>query len=197
VEDAVKWQRLVAILGVLALLGGGCLGSLRRDPAAEAVTMAPRDVLRLPVHESRPYWLLRAEPGWDSAHEVRFGGDPGDPAVFIVRVVRFHDEGAAIRAFARLTPGYIYLAFRDRMTDPPHPFDYPLPLPGDEVMVTEYSVRLPGDIAREATLIGQMTAIRSGAVVLLIESIGVVPEQFSAAVLELTSAVGRVTNAGR
>ena len=150
--------------------------------------LAPRDVIDLPLHESRPYWLLRSQPGWLSAHEVRYGGDPEDPAVATIRAVRFRDDESAGRAFAHLTPSYLHLLLRDRMTHAPRPFEYPVPLPGDEVAVYEYGVRLPAEIAREVQLSGQMTAVRAGRVVLLIESIGVPPEQLVPTVESLVNA---------
>ena len=56
-----RW--VLATLVLPALLMCGCLGTLRRDPAAEGIVLAPRDVIDLPLHESRPYWLLRSQPG--------------------------------------------------------------------------------------------------------------------------------------
>ncbi len=186
-------RRLAVCLVLAALAACGCLGVLERDRGAEAIAFAPREPLDLPARESRPYWLLRTEAGWAGAHEVRFGGNLSDPAVAVVRAVRFRDEDAAARAFARLTPAYLYLVFRDRMTWEPRLFDYPEPLPGDAVTVWEYGVRLPSE-QHDAELIGQMTAVRAGRVVLLVESIGVTPDHLVPAVEQLVQAAGRVSS---
>jgi hypothetical protein len=167
---------------LLALLAVGCLGSLRHDATAEAIVLASRATLGLPVRDNRPYWLLRTSRGWRSAHEIRFGGDPSDPAVATVRVARFRDADAA---YARLTPAYLYAAYRDRMTDEPVPFDYPQPLPGDEVATYLYGVKLPSTAPAGAMLVGQLTALRAGSVVLLVESIGVHPAQLVPALVAL------------
>ena len=191
----MRWLAPV-LLAAAALLWGGCLGTLRHDPAAEAITLAPHEVLDLPLHERRTYWLLRSQPGWVSAHEVKFGGEEGDPGVATIRAAIFRDADAAGRAFARLTPEYLYLLLRDRMSWAPRPFAYPVPLPGDEVAVTEYGVRLPPELTPHVTLVGQMTAVRAGRVVILVESIGVPPEQLVPAIEALTEAAYRLTAAG-
>ncbi len=182
------------LLPLFALLAMGCLRSLRHDATAEAILLAPREVLGLPVRDNRPYWLLRTSPGWQSAHEIRFGGDPADPAVATVRVARFRDADTAHAAYARLTPAYLYAAYRDRMTDEPVPFEYPEPLPGDEAATYLYSVKLPPPIASDATLMGQLTALRAGSAVFLVESIGVHPEQLVPALAELVRRAREVGN---
>lgn len=176
----------LALLAVAALPAGGCLGSLHRDPAAEAIALAVRAPLRLPVRESRTYWLLRAQDGWEGAHEVRYGGNPGDTAMAVVRAVRFRTDAAAARGFARLTPAYLRLAFRDRLTWGPRPVPYPPPLPGDRTAVTEYGVRLPPEDHRRLT--GQMITVLAGTVVLLIDSIDLPPAQLLLAITQLTRA---------
>lgn len=178
---------------VVMLIGlcGSCLGGLRHDPEVEAIATAPRGALELPVREDRTYWLLRAEPGWHAAHEVRYGGDPGDPAVFAIRAVQFQDERAAMRAFARLTPAYLLLIYRDRMRREPAPVPYPEPLAGQQAEVYAYAVRLPGAENTDDPLIGQITVIREGAVVIVIESIGVDPDRFVPAVADAVRAAAR------
>ena len=183
---------VAALLAVAALVCGGCLGTLPHDPTAEAIVLAPRDVLRLPLHENHPYWLFRSQPGWMSAHEVRFGGDPKDPAVATIRAALFRDSEAAVRAFARFTPAYLYLLLRDRMTGEPRPFDYPAPLSSDELAVSEYAVRLPPEVARYLTLVGQLTLARAGRVVLLMESIGLSLDQIVTTLDELCRAAYRL-----
>ena len=170
------------LLPLFALLAMGCLRSLRHDATAEAILLAPREVLGLPVRDNRPYWLLRTSPGWQSAHEIRFGGDPADPAVATVRVARFRDADTA------------HAAYRDRMTDEPVLFEYPEPLPGDEAATYLYGVKLPPPIASDATLMGQLTALRAGSAVFLVESIGVHPEQLVPALAELVRRAREVGN---
>jgi hypothetical protein len=58
--------------------------------------------------------------------------------------------------------------------------------------VYDYVVRLPGAEATEDPLMGQLTVIREGAVVIVIESIGVEPDRFVPAV---TAAVGAASQA--
>ena len=54
-------RRYVALLLVIALLAsGGCLGTLRHDPMAQEIALAPRDALGLPRRDDRRYWLLRS-----------------------------------------------------------------------------------------------------------------------------------------
>jgi hypothetical protein len=192
----MRWRPVGLVLAA-ALAGGACLGGLPHDPAAEAITLSPRAALDLPLHQNRAYWLLRAAPGWRGAHEVRYGGDPGEPAVFVVRAARFDGVDATTRAFARLTPAYLFLAYRDRMRAEPEPFVYPAPLPGDQLAVTAYELRLPGDEDPENVIYGQMTAIRSGTTILLIESVGVQEEKFVPAVAALVRTAERGDGAGR
>jgi hypothetical protein len=182
-----------AYILALALVAAGCLGGLRYDREAEAIASAPHGPLRLPVRENRAYWLLRGEAGWQAAHEIRYGGDPGDEALFLVRAVRFRDEQAAIRAFARLGYDYLFRIYRDRMVRAPSPMVYPEPLPGDESLVGAFMVRFPGNEWAEEPLYGQITAIRSGAVVILVESIGVEPARFVPAVDTIIHTAKRVS----
>ena len=181
-------------MGLMALAVVSCLGGLRRDPAVQAVSTAPRGALALPVREDRAYWLLRGEPGWAAAHETRFGGDPGDGARCVVRAVRFRDEEAAIQAYARLTPAYLLKTYRDRMAREPSPRAYPVLLEGDQVAVAEFVVRFAGSENAEDPLLGQVTAIREGSIVILIESIGVEQERFVPAVSDAVRAAGQVAS---
>ena len=189
----VVWRTLtVALIVAAAVELGGCLGTLRADPAAEAVALTPEPELALPRRESHRHWLLRGEPGWCGGQEVRFGGDPEDPAVATVRAVTFRTGDSAIRAFGRLTPAYLYSVLRGRMTALPRPLDYPEPLAGDEVLVFEYDVRLPVIISPDVTVFGQLTVIRAARVVVLVESIGVPPEQLVPAIREITRSANRL-----
>jgi hypothetical protein len=177
---------------LVVVLATACLGTLEVDPRAESIALVPQAELDLPLHESRRHWLLRGEPGWCGGHEVRYGGDPADPAVASVRVVVLRDVEAAEHAFNRLTPTYLHNTLRGKILDVPQPFDYPEPLPGDAVSVTEYKVRLPLVDAPDAMLSGQLTAVLAGRVVFLIESIGVHPEHLVPAIRELVRAANRL-----
>ncbi len=181
---------LVTLIAVLAL--AGCLGGLPDDPQAEAIAIAAREALGLPVRESRPYWLLRSAPGWQGGHEIRFGGDPQDAAIAGVRVARFSDPAHARAAYARLTPAYVYAVARDRMTGDPNSIDYPQPLAGEEHAVYLFGVKLPPDLEGKITLTGQVTVLRAGRTVILVESIGVHPEQLVPAMAEAVAAAGRI-----
>jgi len=188
----VRWL-LVALGLLMGALGSGCLRTSQRDGGAERIALAPREVLALPLYQSRPYWLLRSQPGWIGGHEVELGGGTNDPASASIRAARFRDVASASRAYGRLTPDYIYLLLRKRMDSVLYPFVYPAPLPGDAVAVMGYDVRLPPEVGRDVTIIGQMTAIRAGTVVLLVESIGIPPDQLVPALTQLTDAAYRLS----
>jgi hypothetical protein len=181
---------------LLAALAAGCLGTLAADRSAESLALTPSDELALPLHENHSHWLLRGESGWCGAKEARFGGDPADPAVATVRSVVLRDQDAAARGFARLTPGYLYSLLRGRMSAIPRPMAYPEPLDGDDVSVFEYDVRLPLIYSPDFVLIGQLTAVRAGRAVFLIESIGVAQERLVPAVRELVRAGYRLSPNG-
>lgn len=183
--------RMLGLL-LLAALGTACLGTLTDDPRARAITLAPRDVLDLPLRDSSLHWLLRGQPGWCGAHEARFGGNSDDPAVLTVRAIRFASPRAAERGLARITPGFLSRVLRDRMNGPPTPIAYPLPLPGDQAAALEYGVRLPPDVAPYFDLRGQLTLVRAGRVVLVVESIGPPPEQLVPAIDAMVAAAARL-----
>ena len=187
-----RWAA-VALALVVGALGSGCLGVPERDQDAERVALAPRETLGLPLRTSRPYWLLRSQPGWVGSHEVHLGGAPEDRWTAVIAVARFRDSERATRAYARLTPDYIYLLLRQRMASVPYPFVYPVPLPGDEVAVMVYDVPLPPEAGEDIRIVGQLTTLRAGAVVLLVESIGIPPPWLVRALTDLTEAADRVT----
>jgi hypothetical protein len=192
-----RWRIGAAAAGLLlAAVASGCLGTLAADRSAESLALTPSDELALPLHESHSHWLLRGESGWCGAEEVRFGGDPDDPAVATVRSVVLRDHDAAVRGFARLTPAYLHSLLRGRMNAIPRPMAYPEPLDGDDVSVFEYDVRLPLIYSPDFVLIGQLTAVRAGRAVFLIESIGVPPERLVPAVRELVRAGYRLSPDG-
>ena len=180
-----------------ALAASACLGTLRADPTAEAIARVPQPEIGLVEREHRRHWLLRGESGWCGSYEVRYGGDPEDPAVATIRTVVLRTPESAMRAHGRLTPTYLYRALSGRMTGLPQPFDYPERLDGDEVAVYQYDVRLPFLLSPDLRLVGQLTVIRAGRVVFLIESIGVSPEQLVPAVRELVRAANRLPETGK
>lgn len=186
-------RRLVWLSVWCALLAlAGCLGGLPADPQAEAIAIAAREAVGLPVRESRPYWLLRAAPGWVGGHEIRYGGEPQDGGIAGFRIARFENEAAAHSAYLRLTPAYIYAVARDRMTGDPWSFTYPVSLAGEENAVYLFNVRMPPDIEGGLQLQGQVTVLRTGRTVILVESIGVHPDHLAPAVAEAAAAAGRV-----
>lgn len=201
--DAAMWTRRGAgrlacapVLLLLAFVSWGCLGTLGADRSAETLVLTPADDLNLPVRERHSHWLLRGESGWCGAEEVRYGGDPADPAVATVRTVVLRDTDAAVRGFARLTPAYLYSLLRGRMNGLPRPMVYPERLDGDDLSVLEYDVRLPLIYSPDFVLTGQLTTIRAGRTVTLIESIGAPPERLVPAVREIVRAAYRLPPTG-
>jgi hypothetical protein len=185
--------RLLLVLTLIAAAASvACLGTLAADPRAESVAMAPQTEFGLPARDSRRHWLLRGESNWCGGHEVRYGGDPDDGGIAAVRVVLFQDVDAAVAAFNRLTPGYLYNMLRGRILDEPYPITYEQELAGDAVSVNQYEVRLPLVDAPDATLLGQLTSVRAGRAVILVESIGVQPDHLVPAVRELVRAANRI-----
>ena len=191
------WARgrpgVAAVAGVvLAVIACACLGTLAADRGAEAIVLASAEDLALPLHENASHWLLRGQTGWCGAEEARFGGNPADPAVATVRGVVLRDPEAAARGFARLTPSYLYSLLRGRMNAVPRPTAYPETLSGDAVAVYEYDVRLPLIYSPDFVLLGQLTVVRAGRTVVLVESIGVPPERLVPAVQEMVRAAYRL-----
>jgi hypothetical protein len=182
----MRWR--LAIAAVAVLLCAGCLGSLSHDQLTEDVALAAADKLQLPVRENHTYWLLRGVDGWRSSHEVKFGGNPSDSAVAAVRVVRFDSADAARNGYARLTPEYLQASLRDSIVGIPTAFDYPGRIPGDNTATYLYLVRMPPDTPPNVIIRGQFTVIRAGAMVLLVESIGVTPDRLVPALTALVRA---------
>lgn len=191
-RDVMTPRCLLVLLMTATVLGTACLGTLAADPRAESVAMAPQSEFGLPARDSRRHWLLRGESGWCGGHEVRYGGDPDDGGIASVRVVLFQEIEDAVAAFNRLTPHYLYNMLRGRILDEPQPIVYEQELAGDAVAVHQYEVRLPLVDAPDATLIGLLTAVRSGRAVILVESIGVQPDHLVPAVRELVRAANRL-----
>jgi hypothetical protein len=186
-----RWLVPVLVL-VLSMLWTGCLGTLEHDQDTQHIVEAPRTALSLPVHSSRPHWLLRSQTGWVGSHEVELGGTAEDPGYAAIRAARFRDVETATQAYMQLTPDYIYRLYRKRMNSVVYPFVYPLPLPGDATSVMAYEVRLPPEVGPDVRVVGQMTTIRAGMTVILIESIGIPPEQLVPAITELISTARRI-----
>ena len=181
-----RW-RLVALAGAIILLSAGCLAPGRRDSPAAAIALSARDALELPVRQQRAHWLLREASGWTDTRLVAYGGDTNDPGTALVYAAYFRSADAAARARARLTASYLHGLWHERMTGEPQPADYPEPLPGDQVAVLAYPARLPPEW-RGSEMFGQLTAVRAGRVVFLIDSVGVTPDRFVPAVTALVDA---------
>lgn len=164
----------------LVLVGVSCAPP-RDAPAARAITESPAQALGLPVRQSGVHWLLREADGWQESYSIVYGGAPPDPAFAAVRVGWFRSVDAAQRAFTRLTPAYVHRLWYDRMTGPPQVATYPLPLPGDAVLVLTYGVRLPAE-AESTRLEGQLTLVRAARAVIVVDSIGVPPERLVPAI---------------
>lgn len=170
----------------LALVGGVCAPA-RDAPTARAIAESPASALGLPVRQSGTHWLLREAGGWQESYSIVYGGAPADPAFAAVRVGWFRSADAAHRAFARLTPAYLYRLWYDRMTDPPQEVTYSLPLPGDAAVVLVYGVRLPPE-AGPTRLEGQMTLVWAARAVIVVDSIGVPTERLAPAITAMTRA---------
>jgi len=184
----VRRALITALLAAAALQAAACLGGLGDSRAARSVALAPEAALELAVRADQADWLLRSQGGWCGARSVRFGGDSEDPAAFEVHAVLFRSVAQATHAYTRLTPEYLALIYRDRMTRPPRPFAYPEALAGDASATTLYGVRLPPPFSAEIDLSGQLTTLRAGRVVLLLDSVGVTPDRFVPAVERLARA---------
>ena len=185
----MRWRAVTALI-LAAALAAGCGSVPTSDPTARLMARTAGTPLDLPVRESYNIWLLSSERGWQSAHLIRFGGEPGDGAAATVRAIVFQWEDDAARTFGRITPAWLYRTFRSSMLDVPQPLEYPAVLAGDEQLVTLYGVRLPPEFEDQA-LSGQMTAVRSGRAIFLVDSVGVTPERLSPAVEALTLAAAR------
>lgn len=172
----------------LALILAGSVCTPARDaPTARAIAESPASALGLPIRQSATHWLLREAGGWQESYSIVYGGAPADPAFAAVRVGWFRSADAAQRAFTRLTPAYLYRLWYDRMVEPPREAVYPLPLPGDSVVVLSYGVRLPPE-AGPAQLEGQITLVRAARAVIVVDSIGVPPERLAPAITAMTRA---------
>lgn len=184
------WPAVSGIAAVASvLLVAACLGTLSHDSFAEAVALAPAPTLNLPVRDSRPYWLLRRQPGWLGAHKVIFGGAASDRGRTIIRAARFRDEASAALAAARLTPAYMQRLWPAEMQTPPQPVAFPVPLPGDTVLVTEYGLRLPPEEVPTEAILVQLIVLRVGRTVIVIDSVGIPREELALVVEALVGAV--------
>jgi hypothetical protein len=180
--------RLGVLLAGLALLTAGCLDALERDRVVAGIAEAAAPALPVPLRKSRPYWFLRQEPGWVSAHQAEFGGSADDQALAVIRVARFADIATAQDAFARITPAYLYRLWHSQMIAAPTIVAYPLNVAGVEVETFEYRPRRsPGEI--EPTLTVELIIVRSDRMVIAVESLGVPRDKLRSIVAPLVAAV--------
>jgi len=186
-ETSVRRWLVSVLVIITGVLGMSCLGKLDHDQVAQQIAEAADAELDLSLQRSHPYWLLRSQPGWVGSHELELGGGPTDTGYAAIRTARFHDANAAVQAYARLTPDYIYLLYRKHMNTVVYPFDYPIPLPGDKTGAVLYEVRPPPGAVPDVEISGQVLTILAGETVLLIESINVPPEQLIPAIARVTS----------
>lgn len=185
---AARAPAAVRLAGALALALVGAVCAPPRDmPTARAIAESPAQALGLPVRQSGVHWLLREADGWQESYSIVYGGALADPAFAAVRVSWFRSADAAQRAFARLTPAYLYHLWYDRMTELPRYMQYPFPLPGDAAVVLAYGVRLPPELG-PGPLEGQMTVVRAARAVILVDSIGVPPERLVPAITAMARA---------
>ncbi len=193
----MQWQRLSLLIAGM-LFTNGCLGTLVEDRSADLIAGAAQSVLDMPIRASRPYWLLRQQPNWISTQQIDFGGAALDRGRTSVYVVRFRTTPAAVAAFQRLTPDYFYRLWAERMREAPRPMtDPPLP-PVEQALSLEYRPPLPrneSDTADDA--VAQLIALRSGAIVLVIDSIGVDRQHLASAATELIKAARGQQRTGR
>lgn len=174
------------ILVAAALHQGGCLGVLTEDRVAARIAMAAAPALPMPSRDSRPHWLLRQAPGWQGAHRTSYGGAAGE-ALTVVRVARFRDIGTAQTAFVHLTADAAYRLWGQRMAAAPAVVRYPFAIPGDAVQTMEYRPRLAPD-APDQGFIVQLIVLRTGATVIVLESIGVPRDQLPSVAAALVAA---------
>ncbi len=179
----------LAVLALLALLAGGCLGTLRQHPDAASLARAPEDLLDVPNRVDRPSWLLRRKPGWVGAHEVEYGGTASDHARTVIQAVVFVDTATAAEAYARLTPEYLRRLRGERMDALPKTAAPSVPIPADEIAITEYPLKMaPEDPDAGKEMIVQLITLRAGRTVVVIDSIGYSYEDLAPAVAELVRA---------
>lgn len=183
------------LLASLALLRAGGLTVLPHDREAARIAEAATLALPVPHRTSRPYWLLRQQPGWLGAHRTDFGGATEDGAVMVIQVARFTDTAAAQAAFAQLTPEYLYQLWRGRMTERPALVSDPVALVGDETMTTEYRPRpSPQEAGPPVPLVVQLILLRTGPTVIVIESLGVPRDHLPPLAAALVSAAQSPTD---
>jgi hypothetical protein len=170
-----------------ALLLVGCLDVLAEDEATARIADSAATALPMPPRSSESHWFLRQQPDWVGAHLTTYGGGAAEPLT-TVRVARFRSAAAAQAAFAWLTPEHTHRLWGHRMAAPPRIVRYPFTIPGDQVRTTEYRPPMPPDEPDQG-LIVQLITIRTGNVVIVIESIGVAPNHLPAVAAALVRAV--------
>jgi hypothetical protein len=196
-KTCMWWLRNLRVWGPLAgVLFASCTGTPPHDARALAIARAPHDVVGLPLRATRPYWLLRQEPGWLGSAEARYGGGPADETQAFARVARFGDRAASVAAAGRLDPAYFYRLLRHRMTEPPLILRAVHRTSGSQVTMLGYRAGYLPDPA--SNLFGRLTIARAGTTVVVVESVGVPDEQLLAAIdAMLAEARGAATTASR
>jgi hypothetical protein len=179
--------------GDQSVVSGGAagLGAPRSEPSAADLIHPSAVALALPRSEAQPDGLLRDAAGWCGGQQVSFGGRAEDGATVLLRLAHFRDAEAATRAVAGITPTALGELVETRMVTPPEPADPPLLLPAEVVLALAYGGRVPMAMRTEAdppVLPVALLLVQAESVVVLVESIGLLPERQQALVVELVRA---------
>jgi hypothetical protein len=177
------------VLGAALLLASGCLGRPRHNATLEQITRAPGAILGLPCTGNRPYWLLRDESGWQSAHETRFGDAEGSGPTLIVRAAQFRDAVTAGRALAHLTPDTVWRTFPSGGHDAV-PVAMTLSF-GSAAEGARFAYTLARTATSGGTTEGYLIMARVGVVVLLLDGIGLPADEMERVLAALLAAVAR------
>lgn len=170
---------MVLSLAVLST-ATGCLRGLVHDPGAKAVALGPEGVWPIHATSSRPHWLLRSAPGWQSAHQVGYGLLNAGEAVAVVRAVVFADEESAIAGFEKLTPEYLVRSFPSEIALMPWLDPLQSDEPAAQVEAYTYFIPLPFAPNVPSPFPGRLVKMRQGRVVAVYSSIGLSDAQLAA-----------------
>jgi hypothetical protein len=178
--------------GDQSVVSGGAAGLGAPSELSAADLIHPSAAaLALPRSEAQPDGLLRDAAGWCGGQQVSFGGRAEDGATVLLRLAHFRDAEAATRAVAGITPTALGELVETRMVTPPEPADPPLLLPAEVVLALAYGGRVPMAMRTEAdppVLPVALLLVQAESVVVLVESIGLLPERQQALVVELVRA---------
>jgi hypothetical protein len=178
--------------GDQSVVSGGAAGLGAPSELSAADLIHPSAAaLALPRSEAQPDSLLRDAAGWCGGQQVSFGGRAEDGATVLLRLARFRDAEAATRAVAGISPTALGELVEARMVTPPEPADPPLLLPAEVVLALAYGGRVPMAMRTEAdppVLPVALLLVQAESVVVLVESIGLLPERQQALVVELVRA---------